>query len=46
MLVRVSPPAEYPVPLTSLLVLYAVVVASKLALLVYRAIFKVFNSGS
>ena len=35
--VRVPPPALYPVPLTSLLVVYAVVAAVKLALLVYMA---------
>tara|TARA_R110002020_G_scaffold241191_7_gene454357 strand:- start:913 stop:1275 length:363 start_codon:yes stop_codon:yes gene_type:complete len=40
-LVNVPPFAVYPVPLTSLLVVYAVVVASREAELVYKAILNV-----
>ena len=39
--VSVTPPATYPVPVTSLVVLYTVVSSFKLALAVYRAIFNV-----
>jgi hypothetical protein len=37
-IVNAAPPAIYPVPDASLLVVYTVVVASKLALFVYKAI--------
>tara|TARA_R110000824_G_scaffold40125_1_gene120570 strand:- start:1879 stop:2109 length:231 start_codon:yes stop_codon:yes gene_type:complete len=40
---RVAPPAVYPVPETSLVVLYAVVEAPKVALDVYKAILNVWD---
>ena len=39
----VAPPAVYPVPTTSLVVVYAVVVASNVAADVYSAILNVFG---
>ena len=44
--VRVAPPAEYPVPLVSLDVVYAVVEAPRLAEFVYKAILNVSDVKS